>query len=126
MTQSKTRRVLLRPLSCCLLIFALLILTLDAQSIWWDEGISLHLAGLPWGEIIRDRAANIHPPLYFLILKAWMGLVGRTPFAGRALSALAMTLLPAAVTRFLTRRVGARAGRAAALLVALGPPFIIY
>ena len=126
MTQSMNRRVPLRPLSCCLLIFALLILTLDAQSIWWDEGISLHLAGLPWGEILRDRAANIHPPLYFLILKAWTGLVGRTPFAGRALSALVMTLLPATVHRFLTRRVGARAGRAAALLVALAPPFIIY
>ncbi len=120
------RRVPLRPLSCCLLIFALLILTLDAQSIWWDEGISLHLAGLPWGELLMDRAANIHPPLYFLILKAWTELVGRTPFAGRVLSALAVTLLPAAVTRFLTRRAGARAGHAAALLVALAPPFIIY
>jgi len=120
------RRVLLRPLACCLLIYALLVVPLDAQSIWWDEGISLHLAGLPWGEILRDRAANIHPPLYFLILRAWTGLAGRTPFAGRALSALAITLLPAAVYRFLTRRVCARAGRAAALLVALAPPFIIY
>ena len=126
MTQSRYGRQLLRPLSCCLLIFALLILTLDAQSIWWDEGISLHLASLPWDEILRDRAANIHPPLYFLVLKAWTGLVGRTPFAARALSALVITLLPAAVTRFLIRRVGARAARAAALLVALAPPFVVY
>ena len=67
--ESRCRRVPLRPLACCFLSFALLTLTLEAQSIWWDEGISLHLAGLPWREIVSNRAANIHPPLYFFARK---------------------------------------------------------
>ena len=115
-----------RTLFPCLLLFALLVPTLDAQSIWWDEGISLHLATSPWRDVITNRAANIHPPLYFFALKVWVGLVGSTPFAARYLSALAATLLPAAAATFLRRRVSARAGRTAALLLALAPPFFIY
>ncbi|MGC9520523.1 MAG: glycosyltransferase family 39 protein [Anaerolineae bacterium] len=115
-----------RRLLPCFLAFAILVPTLCSQSIWWDEGISLHLAGLSLGDIARDRAANIHPPLYFFVLRVWVALAGRTPFAGRYLSALAVTLLPAVVARFLARRVSRRAGRAAGLLVALAPPFVIY
>ncbi len=107
-------------------LFALLVLTLDAQSLWWDESISLHLTTLSWPEIVANRAANIHPPLYFFALKLGAALAGRTPFAARYLSALAATLLPAAAYAFTRRRVSERAGRASALLVALAPPFFIY
>ncbi|MBW7958686.1 MAG: hypothetical protein H3C69_03930, partial [Candidatus Promineofilum sp.] len=72
-----------------LLAFALRLLRLDYQSLWWDEGISLHLATSGFGEIIRDRLDNIHPPLYFFILKGWLALVGVSPFTGRYLSTLA-------------------------------------
>jgi len=116
----------LRPLCCCWLLFALLTLTLDAQSLWWDEGISLHLAAVSWPEVVADRAANIHPPLYFFALKLWTAAAGRTPFAARYFSALALTLLPAAAYTFVRRRVDARTGRAAALLLALCPPLFIY
>lgn len=109
-----------------LLAFLILVPTLDAQSIWWDEGISLHLADLPWRAILNDRAANIHPPLYFMLLKAWTGLVGSSIFAGRYLSALATVLTVAVASRFVARRFGRRAGQASALLVAMAPPMIVY
>jgi hypothetical protein len=109
-----------------LLAFLILVPTLDAQSIWWDEGISLHLAGLPWQDILQNRAANIHPPLYFLLLKTWTLLAGTTPFAARYLSTLAAVLLPALVYRFMARRFGRRAARASAFLTALPPPMIVY
>ncbi len=123
---SPVEKPVARRLFPCLLVFAILVPTLCGQSIWWDEGISLHLADLPLDEIARDRAANIHPPLYFFVLRIWTALAGRTPFAARYLSALAVTLLPAAVARFLAHRVSQRSARAAALLVALAPPFVIY
>ncbi|HMT20835.1 MAG TPA: glycosyltransferase family 39 protein, partial [Promineifilum sp.] len=69
--------------------FALRLYRLDYQSVWWGEGISLHLATSGMGEIILDRLNNIHPPLYFFILKGWLALVGVTPFTGRYLSTLA-------------------------------------
>lgn len=86
----------------------------------------MHLAGLPWGAIVAERAANIHPPLYFLVLKGWSAVAGQTPFAARYLSALAAVLLPAVVQRFTGRRFGARSGRAAAVMVAMGTPFAVY
>ncbi len=116
----------MRRLVPCLLVALLLIPTLTSQSLWWDEGISLHLASLSWQEIIRDRAGNIHPPLYFLLLKAWTVLAGGSPFAARYLSVLPTVLLPAAVHRFSRRCWGRQIGRAAAFLVAFAPPFLIY
>jgi hypothetical protein len=50
-----------------LLAFALRLYRLDGQSIWVDEGISLHLANSSLIEIVANRAANIHPPLYFFL-----------------------------------------------------------
>ena len=64
--------------------FWLRLYRLDAQSLWWDEGISLHLATSGAAEIVRDRLANIHPPLYFFLLKGWLRLVGVSAFTGRA------------------------------------------
>ncbi len=116
----------LRTLAPSFLLFAALTLTLDVQSLWWDEGISLHLATAPWAEIVADRAANIHPPLYFFTLKGWITFAGATPFAARYLSALLATLLPAAGGAWMRRQMGRRSGRVTALLLALAPPFFIY
>lgn len=40
--------------------------------VWGDEQFTLDVVALPWGEIGPALAADIHPPLYFLLLKAWM------------------------------------------------------
>lgn len=117
-----------------LLAFALRVYRLDAQSLWWDEGISLHLATSSLAQIVADRAANIHPPLYFFLLKVWVDLVGVTPFAARYSSALAALVQVAAVyalTRRLFRgRLDGRRLRAAAwtalLLVAVSPLSVVY
>lgn len=68
-TRSRHRFLLLMA-GLLFMAFALRLYRLDYQSIWWDEGISLHLGTSSFGDIIRDRQNNIHPPLYFFILKA--------------------------------------------------------
>ncbi len=77
--------------------FALRLYALESQSIWWDEGISLYLSRLSLAAILADRVINIHPPLYFIILKGWTTLVGAQAFSGRYFSALASLLQIAAV-----------------------------
>uniref|UniRef100_UPI0035B36AAE glycosyltransferase family 39 protein n=1 Tax=Promineifilum sp. TaxID=2664178 RepID=UPI0035B36AAE len=77
--------------------FALRVYRLDTQSLWWDEGISLHLATSSAAEIVRDRLNNIHPPLYFFLLKGWLALTGVSAFSGRYLSALASLMQVALV-----------------------------
>ena len=95
MTQTMRRRL---PLLLALwAAFALRLFQLDAQSIWWDEGISLHLGTSSLLDIAQNRAANIHPPLYFWSLKGWLALVGVGAFHGRFLSVLASLLQVAAL-----------------------------
>ena len=110
--------------------FALRIYLLDAQSIWWDEGISLNLARSPIGAIFADRVRNIHPPLYFVLLRGWTGLTGLNIFAARYLSALASWLQLAVMFAFmrlwLGRERGWRPAVIAMLLVAVSPLSVIY
>lgn len=115
---------LLLPL--LLLAFALRLYRLDAQSIWIDEGISLHLAISSPGEIIADRAANVHPPLYFLLLKGWVILVGPAIFPARFFSVIFSLLQVPAIYAVARRRLGQRAGWIAAVLTSLSPLSVIY
>ena len=107
--------------------FFLRIFRLDVQSLWWDEGISLHLATSDLAEIIANRAANTHPPLYFIALKGWVALVGTTPFAARYSSVLASLLQGAAVyaaTRYWFKRPSIV--WTATILIIISPLSVIY
>ncbi|PWG66895.1 glycosyltransferase family 39 protein [Bifidobacterium callitrichidarum] len=46
------------------------------QSLWFDEQYSLMLASRPISELIALTAVDAHPPLYYLLLKAWMPIAG--------------------------------------------------
>lgn len=111
--------------------FALRLFRLDYQSLWWDEGISLHLATSNWSELISDRLNNIHPPLYFFILKGWLALVGVSAFTGRYLSAVA-SLAQVALVFAAARQWGDRTLRhsffpwIAAGLMLISPLAVIY
>jgi len=106
--------------------FALRLFLLDTQSVWWDEAVSLHLATSSLADLLADRAAHVHPPLYFLLLKGWIALGGTSAFSARFFSAWFNTLLvPAAYTfgrRWLDRRTGLLAG----ILVTISPLYVIY
>jgi hypothetical protein len=68
-------RLLRHPLRWLLPIQAALLLTrLDLLPIWGDEQFTLNVVALPWSGISSALAADIHPPLYFAVLKAWMAL----------------------------------------------------
>lgn len=59
------------------------------QSIWFDEGYSIMLARQSVDDIFALTAVDAHPPLYYLVLKAWASLFGWSEFALRSLSAVA-------------------------------------
>lgn len=63
---------------------------LTAKPFWFDETFSVFIASHPSLRILSLVSANDpHPPLYYLILRLWMGLVGRGEFGIRLLSVLA-------------------------------------
>lgn len=121
-----TRLESLLLMGLLLLAFALRVYRLDGQSIWMDEGISLHLATSSLAEIIADRAANIHPPLYFFLLKGWVALAGVNVFSARFLSAMASLIQVAAVYAVARRWLGRPTAHIAAWLTAFSSVSVIY
>lgn len=121
-----SRPLAIAVLLTCLAAFALRAYRLDAQSLWYDEGLSVHLASLPPGQTVAQSAVTDHPPLHAVILNAWMGLAGSSEFAVRFVSVFFGTLV-AALTYALGRRVGgSRAGAIGAGLIAIAPMAVWY
>ncbi|MCS6803202.1 MAG: glycosyltransferase family 39 protein [Chloroflexota bacterium] len=108
-----------------LLAFGLRVYRLDGQSLWADEGASVVMTYRSPAAILEAAAGDIHPPLYYLALRGWAELAGRTEYALRFLSVLAgvaVVALTAVVGRLLL-------GPAAALLgtfFAAVSPLLIY
>ncbi len=78
---------------------------LDNQSFWNDEGNSARLSERSIQLIIEGTASDIHPPLYYLLLRGWRELVGETEFALRAFSTFA-GILTIATSGALAKRMG--------------------
>jgi mannosyltransferase len=58
------------------------------QSVWFDEGYSIILAKKPVHDLLALTAVDAHPPIYYLLLKAWGNIFGWSEFALRSLSAV--------------------------------------
>ncbi|RME44617.1 MAG: hypothetical protein D6791_12770, partial [Chloroflexi bacterium] len=119
-------RYLSEPVVTVLLIlgaFGLRTWNLDAQSLWWDEGFSLNLAGQNFWAIVRG---DFHPPLYHLLLAGWIRLAGTSEFAARYFSVACGTLLIPVAYRLGRRLFDATTGQLAALLVASSPVLLWY
>jgi hypothetical protein len=71
----------LRDVVCAGLLVAAFVLVrvwrLDASCLWFDEVFSVHAARHGWGALVEFVALDlIHPPLFYLLLKGWIALVG--------------------------------------------------
>ena len=108
---------------------------LDAQSFWNDEGNSARLSERPLNLIIEGTASDIHPPLYYIVLRGWREILGGTEFGLRSFSAFAGILTVAATLAlgrlFFKRRAGppqqaARLALVAAFLGAVNPALVYY
>jgi len=100
---------------------------LDRESYWLDELASLDVIGESWRGLARVLAQfDNHPPLYFVLLKAWCSVFGRSETATRAMSALfGVATIPVAWA--IGRRVGSsRSAALAAALVASAPFLVRY
>jgi mannosyltransferase len=115
-------------LALVLLAFALRVYRLEAQNLWFDEGLSIHSVLLStsawWQERYRAEGAHpqsVHPPLYTLLLRLWAAPVGLDPFALRYPSVLAGVLSVPLLARLGVRLFGPGVGLVAAALLALSP-----
>ncbi|MDR1497724.1 MAG: glycosyltransferase family 39 protein [Puniceicoccales bacterium] len=79
-------------------------------SIWLDEGSSFLTARLSWREILETQVLDVHPPLYFLLLKLFTLLFGESIFAGKLFSVVPMVLALSAGWLFLSKEFSKKSG----------------
>lgn len=59
------------------------------RSLHFDEAFAAHAVALPWQALLNFLIRHdAHPPLFYALLKLWTGLLGDSPVALRAFSAL--------------------------------------
>ena len=66
--------------------FGLRLYRLGAESLWYDESVSVFLARQAVPDLIARTAGDIHPPGYYLLLHLWQMLA--TPRLGHGLEFL--------------------------------------
>jgi len=114
------------PAAIVLLAFTLRTYRIQVQSIWWDEGISVHLARLDPLTILSARAGSQHPPLYYLLLQCWTRVGGFSEFSVRYFSLLSGVVLIALVYWVMDRVFDRPTALVSMLIVALNPAYVIY
>jgi 4-amino-4-deoxy-L-arabinose transferase-like glycosyltransferase len=119
-------RALVPIAAILLLAFALRLYRLGDQSIWYDEGISIHLAQKSLAALMAHTAGDIHPPLYYCLLHFWIKAAGSSEFAVAFLS-LGFGLLLVPLVYCISRHLyNPMVGSLAAFLVAISPYNLWY
>ena len=130
-TVGRSTRQLLATLPAVGLVsiaFALRIFRLEAQSLWYDEAISVYYSAKDLPDLFSYLTRDNHPPLYFVLLHYWMALMGRSEFAIRLLSLVAGVVEIPLLYVLGRRLLGTHnyAGALAALIAALSPWHVWY
>ena len=104
---------------------ALLIRALIASrgGLWADEGFFLSVVQSPsWESMFSFLASHeSHPPLFYIVMRAWLALVGDTDAAARVLPVLISSAVIPVVYAAGAALFSARAGFIAAFLTAIAP-----
>jgi hypothetical protein len=96
------------------------------SALWLDEAQSVAIARLPLPGLVEALRQDGSPPLYYLLLHAWMGLVGTGSLAVRSLSGLFSVLTLLLAWRLTCQLAGRRAALALVMLLATSPFVIRY
>lgn len=99
---------------------------LGGQSLWADEGNSAAMVSRSFAQIAQGAANDIHPPLYYWLLRLWSGVFGAGEAALRSLSAVLGMLLVMAVFGLGARLFNRATGLTAAFIAAIAPFQVYY
>lgn len=110
-----------------LVIFAGLSLwNIGSWSIWFDEAFSAYITKFSIADMARYTAHDVHPPLYYILLKGWEGLFGNSEVAMRSLSVLFALIAIAFGFLIIRRLFGRRAAYLTLPLLVVAPMTIRY
>ena len=96
----------------------------STSDLWLDEALSVNIARLPLGDMVDALRRDGHPPLYYLLLHAWMAVFGHGDEAVRSLSGIfSLAALP--LMWLAGRRYAGPAAAGAGLVLLATNPFAI-
>jgi mannosyltransferase len=93
---------------------------------WFDELFSVHFASMPLAEGLGHLIRDVHPPVYYVLLHAWIALVGDGESSVRLLSVLLGAALIPAVAALAMRTYGKTAAWIAAGITAVSPTLLFH
>ncbi len=128
MYERLTKRKGLIFLATAIAVFLLLTVPrLGASSLWFDESFTAYLMRYDVNDIIAYTGKDVHPPLYYLVLKGWSSIFGMSAVALRSLS-IVFGVVALILVYFLIKKLFSdqKVAGVAALAVAAGPLFIRY
>ncbi|NLE76358.1 MAG: hypothetical protein GX605_06355 [Chloroflexi bacterium] len=107
--------------------FALRLWGLGADSLWYDETVTLFIAQESLPRLLAHTAGDIHPPLYYLLQHLWLAAAGNGEFAAAFFSLFWGVLLVALGARLALAVAGQReVAGLTALLLAFSPYGLWY
>lgn len=96
---------------------ALRVYQIDAESAWLDETFSIGIARDGIDAILYETSRDVHPPLYYFLLRGWVLLTGGAVWTARLLSVIFSLGVIAATFGVGRRLVGETAALVAAVLL---------
>jgi mannosyltransferase len=108
------------------LFAAVSLATINKFSLWHDESFTHLLVSDSFGEMIRRTSYDVHPPLYYVLLKAWAGLFGYSALALRSFSLVTMLSAMVMLIVYAWRKHGRAVATVSAVLLAVNPALLRY
>ncbi|MEI7539803.1 MAG: glycosyltransferase family 39 protein [Candidatus Saccharibacteria bacterium] len=113
--------------AAALLAFSFVTLwTITKSSIWFDEAFGAYIIHFNFIDIARYTATDVHPPLYYWLLKSWSMLFGNTELALRSMSVLFGGVAIVLGYLLTNRLFGRKAARISLIFMMISPMFVRY
>ncbi len=106
--------------------FGLRLHNLSFQPLWGDEGWSFYFTAQSLPQLVALTAIDIHPPLYYLLLKGWRAFSGNSAETARFFSVVVGTALIPMMYALGQRLFTKQVGLTVAFITAVMPLAIYY
>ncbi len=103
------------------LALAVRLVNIGKWSIWFDESFTSSLVREDFSTGVAITANDVHPPLYYILLKCWTIVFGSSDLALRSFSVALSMVAAILIYKFVKKYFGAHVALAAFYVVALGP-----
>lgn len=130
MTKSLSRNksiaiCILIPVIACAIFMTFCMLNITG-TIWFDESYSAYLVRGDFGDIWNMTSLDVHPPLFYFLLKIWASIFGYTDFSMRFMSVFFGAIAIIFTFHLLKRWFNIKTASIATLALSLSPMLIRY